>query len=130
MVCWKAGKVVTGRGACPGPITERTELSMTESRDERNEGNVEGPLQIEIAPPEGAVLGILEGQGTQEPHEYHTVLWTLPEGTTRELIAGDRPVEFWRITLPGGRQLLEMYSTALQLSVLKDDGGISDPLIS
>lgn len=103
---------------------------MTESRDERNEGNVEGPLQLEIAPPEGAVLGILEGQGTQEPGQYQSVLWTPPAGTTREHIGTGSLATFWRITLPGGKQVLEVHVPAPGLSVLYDDGDISDPMIS
>lgn len=99
---------------------------MTDSRDEGYVGKVEGPLQLEIVPPEGAVIGILAGQGTQEPREYRTVLWTPPEGTTRVKIGQGTLATFWRVTLPDGRQLLEVHAEMIGLSVLYDDGEESD----
>ncbi len=103
---------------------------MTDSSNETSNQKEAASVQIEIIPPEGAVRGILDGQGTQEPHEYHTVLWTPPAGTTREQIGQGSLATFWRITLPGGRQVLEVHVPVMGLSILYNDGDIGDSMIS
>ena len=103
---------------------------MTRHVDEGQEEKAQLPLRLEITPPEGDVIGILAGQGTQEPGQYQSVLWTPPAGTTREHIGTGSLATFWRITLPGGKQVLEVHVPTLGLSVLYDDGDIQDTMIS